>query len=150
VTARRVPIAVAALCAAMAMAPAPAAVGVLTIVAGADQNPDPAGQPAPVAIRVYELAAGARFERADVFALTEREQQTLGEDDLGSEEFVLSPGETQTVTRELKKGVQLIGAVVLFRDIDHARWRAIAPVGVSGPQRLILRTSRLGVTLAAS
>jgi len=85
-----------------------------------------------------------------VFALTEREQQTLGEDDLGSEEFVLSPGETRTVTRELRKGVQLIGAVVLFRDIDHAQWRAVAAVGVSGPTRLILRTSRLGVRLAPS
>jgi type VI secretion system protein VasD len=143
-------VAFAVLFPAMAMAPAPAAVGVLTIIAGTDQNPDPSGQPAPVAIRVYELAASAKFERADVFALTEREQQTLGEDDLGSEEFVLSPGETRTVTRELRKGVQLIGAVVLFRDIDHAQWRAVAAVGVSGPTRLILRTSRLGVRLAPS
>jgi type VI secretion system protein VasD len=149
-TTGRTLIAFAALFAAMAIAPAPAAVGMLTIIAGADQNPDPSGQPSPVAIRVYELAASARFERADVFALTERERQTLGEDDLGSEEFLLSPGETRTVTRELKKGVQLIGVVVLFRDIDHAQWRALAPVGASGPMRLVLRTSALGVTLAAS
>jgi type VI secretion system protein VasD len=147
---RRALFALAALFAATAAAPAPPAVGMLTIIAGADQNPDPSGHPAPVAIRVYELAASAKFERADVFALTEREQETLGADDLGSEEFVLSPGETRTVTRELRPGVQLIGVVVLFRDIDHAQWRAVAPVGVSGPTRLILRTSGLGATLAVS
>ncbi len=62
----------------------------------------------------------------------------------------MRPGETRTVTRELKPGVQLIGVVVLFRDIDHAQWRAVAPVGISGPTRLILRTSSLGVTLAAA
>jgi type VI secretion system protein VasD len=149
-TARRVLIALAALAAATAMGPAPAAVGMLTIIAGADQNPDPSGHPAPVAIRVYELAASAKFERADVFALTEREQETLGTDDLGSEEFVLRPGETRTVTRQLKPGVQLVGVVVLFRDIDHAQWRAVVPVGVSGPTRLVLRTSSLGLTLTGS
>ena len=71
----------------------------------------------------------AKFERADVFALTEHEQQTLGQDDAGSQEFVLSPGETQTKTFELKPGVQAIGVVVLYRDIDNAQWRADAPVG---------------------
>jgi type VI secretion system protein VasD len=151
VIARRALLALAAFFAATgASGPAPPAVGMLTIIAGNDQNPDLSGHPAPVAIRVYELAASAKFERADVFALTEREQQTLGEDDLGSEEFVLRPGETRTVTRELKKGVQLIGVVVLFRDIDRARWRAVAPVGVSGPTHLVLRTTGLGVTLVTA
>jgi type VI secretion system protein VasD len=148
---RRTLIAAAALFAATGNSgPPPPAVGVLTIIAGADQNPDPSGHPAPVAIRVYELAASGKFERADVFALTEREQQTLGPDDLGSEEFVLRPGETRTVTRGLKPGTQMIGVIVLFRDIDHAAWRAVAPVGVSGTTHLVLRTSRLGVTLAGA
>jgi type VI secretion system protein VasD len=149
--ARRALLAVAALAAATAASgPPPPAVGMLTIIAGADQNPGTSGNPAPVAIRVYELAASAKFERADVFALTESEQQTLGADDLGSEEFVLRPGETRVVTRGLKAGTQMIGVVVLFRDIDHAVWRAVAPVGVSGPTHLVLRTTRLGVTLTGA
>jgi len=128
--------------------PPPSAVLTLTIVAGADQNPDPTGHPAPVAVRLFELNGTAKFERADVFALTEHEQQTLGEEGQGSEEFVLRPGETRTITRELKKGVQFVGIAVLFRDIDRSRWRAVAQVGVSGPTKLALRINGLSATLA--
>jgi type VI secretion system protein VasD len=128
--------------------PPPPAVLTLTIVAGADQNPDPSGRPAPVAVRLFELNGTAKFERADVFALTEHEQQTLGADSQGSEEFVLRPGETRTITRELKKGVQFVGIAVLFRDIDRSRWRVMAPVGVSGPTKLTLRVNGLSAMLA--
>jgi type VI secretion system protein VasD len=128
--------------------PPPPAVLTLTIAAGSDQNPDPSGRPAPVAIRLFELNGNAKFERADVFALTEHEQQTLGEEGQGSEEFVLRPGETRTVTRELKKGVQFVGIAVLFRDIDRSRWRVVAPVGVSGPTKLMLQVSGLNASLA--
>jgi type VI secretion system VasD/TssJ family lipoprotein len=89
-----------------APAPKPPAVLTLTMIGSADQNPDLAGKPAPVAVRIYQLTATAKFERGDVFALTEHEQQTLGSDDAGSQEFVLSPGETQTKTFELKPMVQ--------------------------------------------
>ena len=148
-TTRRALLAIAALLAGMAGAPPPPpAVLTLTIVAGADQNPDPSGRAAPVAVRLFELNGTAKFERADVFALTEREQQTLGTDSQGSEEFVLRPGETRTVTRELKKGVQFVGITVLFRDIDRSRWRLMAPVGVSGPTKLTLKINALSATLA--
>ena len=148
-TIRRALLAVVALLIGVAAAPPPPpAVLTLTIVAGADQNPDPSSRPAPVAVRLFELNGTAKFERADVFALTEHEQQTLGTDSQGSEEFVFAPGETRTITRELKKGVQFIGIAVLFRDIDRSRWRVIAPVGVSGPTKLTLRVNGLSATLA--
>jgi type VI secretion system protein VasD len=78
--------------------PKPPPVLSLTMTGGADQNPDSAGKASPVAVRIYQLTQTAKFERADVFALTEREDQTLGQDSAGSQEFVLSPGETQTKT----------------------------------------------------
>jgi type VI secretion system protein VasD len=149
VIARRALLGLFALLAATAVAPPPPpAVLIFTIIAGADQNPDLSGRPAPVAVRLFELNGTAKFERADVFALTEHEAQTLGEEGQGSEEFVLRPGETRTITRELKKGVQFVGVAVLFRDIDRSRWRAIAQVGVSGPTRLTLRVNGLSATLA--
>jgi type VI secretion system protein VasD len=135
---------------ACASPPPPPAVLNLAIDAGADQNPDNAGRAAPVAVHMYQLAATAKFERADVFAMIEREQQTLGSDVLASEEFVLSPGEQRTISRELKMGVQFIGIVVLFRDIDHATWRAIGKVATSGPSKLTLRTKGIVASLASS
>jgi len=130
--------------------PPPPPVLDLTVAAGPDQNPDPSGRPAPVAVRLYQLAATGRFERADVFALTEKEAQTLGEQSLGSEEFILRPGETRAVKRELKPGTQFVGVAVLFRDIDRARWRAVSSVAPHGVTRLTLKTAGLTTTLAAS
>jgi type VI secretion system protein VasD len=127
--------------------PKPPAVLTLTMVGSADQNPDTANKPNPVAVRIYQLTATAKFERGDVFALTEHEQQTLGQDDAGSQEFVLSPGETQTKTFELKSGVQAIGVVVLYRDIDQAKWRADAPAADSGPTKLVLNVGKLAISL---
>jgi type VI secretion system protein VasD len=127
--------------------PKPPGVVTLTMIGGADQNPDISGKAAPVAVHIYQLTQTAKFERADVFALTEHEQQTLGQDDAASQEFVLSPGETQTKQFELKPGVQTVGVAVLYRDIDNAQWRADAAVATSGPTKLTLNVGKLAMTL---
>jgi type VI secretion system protein VasD len=145
---RFVALALLLLVARCAAPPPPPATLALEIACGPGTNPDPSGQPLPVAIRLFQLNASAKFERADVFALTERERATLGEDDAGSEEVVLRPGETRTLDRELKKGVQFVGVAVLFRDIDRATWRAVQPVTSSGPNRLKLTVDGTTATLA--
>ncbi len=128
--------------------PPPPAVLELAMAGSADQNPNPSGRPTPVAVHLYHLASLAKFERADVFALIEREQATLGPDLLGSEEIVLAPAEKQEIKRELKPGVTALGVAVLYQDIDNAKWRASAPVAASGPTRLALSVGRLAATLA--
>lgn len=129
-------------------APKPPAVLTLTMVGGADQNPDPGGAAAPIAVKVYQLTAAAKFESSDWTALTEHEQGTLGLDEAAvAQQFVVAPGETQTKTFELKTGVQNIGIVALYRDIDHAQWRALAPAAGSGPTNLTLKIAKLAVTL---
>src|SRR4051794_32275645 len=90
----------------------------LELIGGADQNPDAVGTANPVAVQLYELTSTARFERADVFALTELEAATLGPDDLGSEQLILAPGERRSLEKELKPGTRALGVVVLFRDVD--------------------------------
>ena len=127
--------------------PKPPAVLVLNMAGGADQNPSSSGAAAPIAVRLYQLTATAKFERGDVFALTDREKATLGEDDAGSQEFVLAPGEKRKLEIELKPMVQFVGVVALFRDIDNAKWRAMAQVATSGPTNLTLTVEKLAVTL---
>lgn len=132
---------------ACASPPPPPAVVTLEIAGGADQNPDPSGRPSPVALQVFYLNATARFERADVFALTERERDTLGPDSAGSEQFVIAPGETRTVVREPRAGVQAVGIVALFRDVDSgATWRAVRPIATSGPTTIRIQLARNTVT----
>lgn len=128
--------------------PPPPPVLDLSIIGGSDQNPGPSGQPAPVVVRLYQLAGTGRFESADVFAIANREAATLGDQSLGSEQIFLRPGQTQTIHRELKPGVQFLGVAVMFRDIDRARWRAVAPVAPHGPTRLVLKVNGLTATLA--
>jgi type VI secretion system protein VasD len=130
--------------------PDPPGVLTLNLVAGADQNPDSSGHPSSIAVRLFMLADVAKFTSADVFALNEREQQTLGPDGLGSEQFVLAPRETKTVTRELKPGVRFIGVAVLFRDIDRAQWRVVSPVAATGTTRRAPTIGALSAKLAGS
>ncbi|MDE2335020.1 MAG: type VI secretion system lipoprotein TssJ [Rhodospirillales bacterium] len=126
--------------------PAPATLS-LTIVGGANQNPDPSGHPASVAVRIVQLASAGSFMQADVFALMNREQATLGAADLGSEQVLVSPGQTVTVSHPLKPGTNAIGIAVLFRDINHATWRVSAPVPATGNVALKLTTNGLVATL---
>ncbi len=120
----------------------------LTIAAGADQNPDTTGTATPVKVFIFQLSATGKFEKADVFALTERAQATLGAEMLAVEDVVVRPGETRVVQRELKNGTQFIGTVVFFRDIDRATWRGIAPVPGTGTVKMRLSTKGNTATLA--
>ncbi len=120
----------------------------LTIAAGADQNPDPQGQPTPVAVRVFQLTGTGRFEGADVFALAEHPESALGDELAATEQVIVQPGESRKVTGAPKPGVQFLGTLVLFRDIDRAHWRATAPVAPHGPTRLVLHIAGLTATLA--
>lgn len=138
----------AALGACAAPPPPPPSV-TLRVAAGADQNPDPTGRPSPVAVHVFFLKGTARFERADWTQLTERERDTLGPDSGGSEQFVFSPGERREITRELQAGVQAIGVVALYRDVDTgARWKALRTIAPSGQTALSVTLARNAVTLA--
>lgn len=125
--------------------PAPAVVD-LTIRASADINPNTMGTPVSVAVRLYSLTARSRFESADVFSLMQREAQVLGTESTGVEEALIRPGETRKVILTPKPGVRSIGIAVMFRDIDRAQWRLVAPIAESGPTKLTLAVH--GITAA--
>lgn len=131
-----------------ASGPPPAPTLDLIITGGANQNPDTSGKPASVAVQVYQLSSTGKFTQADVFALIDRAQATLGTDDLGSEQVLVAPGQTVTVSHPLKPGVNALGIAVLFRDIDHATWRLTTPVPTTGTVKLKLTTNGLVATLA--
>ena len=120
--------------------PAPAVVD-LAIRAGTNINPNAAGTPVAVAVRVYSLLNRGRFSSADAYALMQRESATLGDESAGSEEAVVRPGETRKLTLNPKMGVRYIGVAVLFREIDRSQWRAVASIAPVGLTRLTLNIS---------
>lgn len=119
----------------------------LTIKGGANQNPDPAGHPSPVGVRIYELRAIGRFDRANVFTLLAHERATLGSDLLHSDQVVISPGASLTIHRSLPKDARFLAAAVLFRDIGDADWRASARLAAAGPNKLTLRITGTSAAL---
>jgi len=119
----------------------------LAVTGSAEQNPNAAGVATPVAVHLYQLSSTAKFERADVYALIEREQATLGSDVLDSIEFVLVPSEKRAVKQDVKAGTKALGVVVLFQNIDQAQWRASAPVAANGPTKLLLGVGKLSISL---
>lgn len=129
--------------------PAPPVVD-LTIKANPDINPNAAGTPVSVAVRLYSLNARGRFMSADVYSLMQREAAVLGTESAGSEEVVVRPGETRKITLAPKPGVRFLGVAVLFRDIDRAQWRAITPIAESGLTRLVLTISGNRATLVSA
>ena len=128
-------------------APKPPPVLSLMITGGGDQNPDAAGRASPVAVRIYQLSGTAKFEQTDVFALKDREALTLGTESQGSQEFLIAPGEKRTVSIALKPLVSAVGVAVMYRDIDHAAWRAVRPANANGQTKLSASVGRLTLAL---
>jgi len=91
-------------------------------------NPDRAGRPSPIVVRIYELKSVAAFNGADFFSLFDREQETLSGELLGREEFQLQPSESREYRRQLQPETKFIGVVGAFRDLEQARWRQTVPV----------------------
>ena len=130
--------------------PPPPTVAVLNITASADANPDAGGQAAPVAVRIYQLASTANFDKADFFQLYQHEQETLGTDLLGRDEIVIPPGGSQQVQKELKPGATAIGVVAAFRDIQKANRRGsvVPPANKTTPVTVTIQGLNVTVALA--
>ena len=131
-----------------ASAPPPPTIAALTMTAAADINPDPAGKPAPVTVRIYQLASTAAFDHADFFQLYNNDQAVLGADMLGRDEVTITPGGTQQLVKDLKPGTTAVGVVAAFRDIQHANWRATAAPPANKTTAVTVAIQGLNVTLS--
>ena len=116
----------------------------LTLVAGADVNPDVRGRASPITVRVYALKTTQAFESADFFSLFDKDQATLGAELVQREEVLLRPGERRTVEMTLAPDAKAIAVMAAFRDLDRARWREVRALDVGKP---LNATVRLGARL---
>src|SRR5437867_11892150 len=86
-------------------------------------NPDRGGRASPIVVRVYELKSVAAFNSADFFSLFDKEQETLGGQLVGREEFQLQPAETRQYRRQLQPDSKLFGVVLAMRVLVQSPWR---------------------------
>jgi type VI secretion system protein VasD len=118
------------------------------IVAEPGINPNAAGQPSPLVVRLYELKTTGNFEGADFFTLFDKEAETLGPDLLAREELDVRPGTQRTVQRTAAPDTQYLGVVGAFRDLDRARWRAAYPLQQGKTNSLLVRLGPEAVTVS--
>ena len=136
---------VAALAAACGSSP-PLLRGAITV--DSNVNPDRAGRPSPIVVRIYELKSIAAFNGADFFALFDNEQATLSSELVGREEFQLQPAETRQYRRQLQPDTKFIGVVGAFRDLEQARWRQAVPVPSKRSPTITVGLQARAVTLS--
>jgi type VI secretion system protein VasD len=98
------------------------------LTAAPDVNPDGAGAAAPLRVRIMQLADTGALSQADFFVLDADPAKALGPDLLGTQDLVLKPAQTMTVTPEAKPDVKFIAVVGAYYAIEKARWRAWVPV----------------------
>jgi type VI secretion system protein VasD len=118
-----------------------------TIKAEPAVNPDRGGRPSPIVVRVYELKAVAAFNGADFFALYDKEQETIGGDLVGREEFLLQPSESRQYRRQFQPDTKFIGVIGAYRDLEQSRWRQVVPVPAKGKATLTISVQARAVSL---
>lgn len=120
---------------ALADAPVTGTAVELTLVGGPALNPNVEGQPAPVEVRIFQLAAPRAFEAADFATLFRPPQSAPQAEVLAQDDFMLRPGQIHEHHQSLGAAVQALGVAAAFRDLEHAVWHVTVPLK---PNRLNL------------
>ena len=104
----------------------------LNIYAENNINPDMNGRPSPVVVHIFELTSDTLFKSQGFFSLYEDSNEVLGPDMVEKTEISLSPGQSEHYRSSMKPGVEYIGVIVAFRDIENANWRKVIKVDRTG------------------
>ncbi|WP_179283424.1 type VI secretion system lipoprotein TssJ [Bordetella genomosp. 9] len=104
----------------------------LRLKAAPDLNPDGAGRPSPVIVRIYELAQSDDFCQANFFDLYDNDKRILGKDLLSRSVLAVRPGQRLALRPSLVPGARYLAVLVAYRDIYRARWRAVVGLPDSG------------------
>lgn len=136
-------------CAAPPPPPPPTVVN-LTLTTTADVNPNAAGQAQPLALRVYQLGSAANFNGAEFFPLYNADAATLKSDLIHRQDFLLAPGQSQSVTLKPDITVKSIGVFAAYNTYQTAIWRASTDIEANKTTNIALTAGHDGVTLKAT
>jgi type VI secretion system protein VasD len=126
--------------------PPPPTVVALTLAASSDANVTTAGQGAPVAVRVYQLASTSAFSGAEFFQLFNQDQATLGPDLVKRDDMIIPPGGSQTITLTPLDTVKAIGVFAAYRDYGPVVWRVTMPVAPHKTTTATITAGRAGLS----
>ncbi|HEX6865687.1 MAG TPA: type VI secretion system lipoprotein TssJ [Caulobacteraceae bacterium] len=119
----------------------------LVVNASADLNPDSTGRPSPLVVRIYALRQMTEFEKADFFALFEKDEQVLAAALAKREEIILKPGDAIMQPREYPPDAVFVAVMAAYRDVERSTWRASSPIAPGSTGVITLKAGAKGVTL---
>lgn len=119
----------------------------IDIEVAADINQDRSGRPSPLALRVYQLKSGSRFNSLDFISLYEKDASILGADLVQKDEIVLQADEKYTLRPALGTDVGTIGVMALFREYEQANWRASVAITPHRSNQINIHISGTSLTV---
>ncbi|MBN3752369.1 type VI secretion system lipoprotein TssJ [Paraburkholderia sp. Tr-20389] len=93
-----------------------------------DVNPDGQQRAAPIVVRLYELRSTDAFAQADFYSLQDKDKAVLADDLVVRDQFLLRPGQSQTVTRAANDATTALGVIAAYRDLPNSVWRTVWPL----------------------
>jgi type VI secretion system protein VasD len=128
----------------------------MLLIVARDVNPDDAGRPSPIVVRVYQLKEEGAFNSANYYALVDKEQETLGQSLVSREEYELQPGTTRELQLKIPPESRYLGAVAAYRNLNNSKWKSLSPAPEAGlldlarKHVLTVNVTKSEVTVAAA
>jgi len=96
--------------------------------ARASINPDEAGRPCSVAVRVYQLKDRKLFDGASYDDLLKSDKTLLANDLMANMEAVVNPGAAASLSEPMRRDTQYVAIVAFYREpgADYT-WRRVVP-----------------------
>jgi type VI secretion system protein VasD len=98
------------------------------VTARASVNPDEAGRPCSVAVRIYQLKDRKLFDGASYDSLLKNDKTLLAGELTASSGVVLNPGAATSLSEPMRRDTQYVAIVAFYREpgTDLA-WRRVVP-----------------------
>lgn len=100
----------------------------LDVMVDKQVNPDPSGRASPLVIKVYQLNDKLAFETKDFFSIYDATDKDFKKAIVTQKEYQLNPGHEIHQALVTDPATNYIGIIAAFRDIEIAKWRAVAKV----------------------
>lgn len=120
----------------------------LDVIVDQQVNPDPSGRASPLVIKIYQLNDKLAFETKDFFSIYDGTDKDIKGAIVTQKEYQLNPGHEIHKALVTDPQTNYIGIIAAFRDIEVAKWRAVAKV-TPGEEHKVSFTLK-GVTIDVS
>lgn len=116
------------------------------VQAAMNVNPNVKKRPSPLLVRVYGLKSITTFNNADFVSLYQRDQAELGTEMVEREEIILNPGDSRPINKLIAPEMRFVGVFAAYRNLDHAKWRAVVAIQPGQKQRILVNAEELSVS----